>query len=232
MNDIDHEHHGHGPGDPGHGDHGHGHANDRGWAGAKRYLKQINRMWSSVINDAVVAEVAPTPGERIVDIGAGLGAGVMVAARTGAMVVAVEPTPFLRRILRLRRLLSRARARIVVAEGAAENLPVADRSVDAVLAVNTMHHWVDPDVAAGELARALRPGGRILLVDEDFSDPSHPDAARFAERDHGPHRHGFSPVAAEAMERRLTEAGLIEVEAGKRVLSGRPALAVTGRLPV
>ena len=229
MNNVDHGHDGDGQTSDSHA--GHGHGNDRGWAGARRYLKQIDRLWRSAVNDAVVAEVAPTPGERAVDIGAGMGAGAMVAVGTGATVVAVEPTPFLRRVLRLRRLVSRGRSRLVVAEGAAEQLPVADRTVDAMWAVNSMHHWVDPDLAAAELARALRPGGRILLVDEDFTDPSHPDASRFAERDHGPHRHGFTAVDAEAMERRLTDAGLVDVEAGRRSLAGRPVLAVSARSP-
>jgi SAM-dependent methyltransferase len=219
----DHGHgHGHGTGE----EHGHGHVGDRGWAGAKRYLRQIDRLWSSELNHAVVAEVAPLPGERVVDIGAGIGAGVVVAAGSGALVVAVEPTPFLRRALRLRRLVSRSRSRIVVMDGAAENLPVADRSIDAVWAVNTMHHWVDPEAAAAELGRILRPGGRILLVDEDFDDPAHPDAARFAEHDHGPRHHGFSMVDAEAMGRRLAGAGLATEAAGRQVLAGRPVLAV------
>jgi SAM-dependent methyltransferase len=210
-------------------EHGHGHVKDQGWAGAKRYLKQIDRLWSSEINELVVGEVAPVPGERVVDIGAGMGAGAIVAARTGAVVVAVEPTPFLRRVLRLRRLFSRSRSRIVVAEGAAEKLPVADRTADAIWAVNTMHHWIDPVAAVTEVVRILRPGGRVLLVDEDFQDPAHPEAARFAEGNHGPQRHGFAAVDAEAMGARLAQAGLADVEAGRRVIGGRPVLAVSGR---
>ncbi len=217
----DHRHqHGHGH---------HGHANDRGFAAIRRYVKQTPRMWRSELNDAVVADVAPTPGERVVDIGAGMGAGVVAATPTGAVITAVEPTPFLRRVLTARRFVHRARSRIIVVDGAAEALPAQDGSIDAAWAVNAMHHWVDPRAAAAELARTLRPGGRILLVDEDFGDPEHPDAARRAAKGHGPHRHGFSPVEAEAMADALLAAGLVDVEAGKRTLAGRPALVVTAR---
>jgi SAM-dependent methyltransferase len=166
------------------------------------------------------------------DIGAGMGAGVLVGARAGARVTAVEPTPFLRRALAARRLLSLHRTRIAVRDGAAENLPARDGDIDAVWAVNSMHHWVDPDRAALEIARVLRPGGRILLADEDFEDPDHPDAARRTGGTHGPRKHGFKMVEAEAMGDRLRSAGLVDVEAGKRRLAGRPVLCVTGRAGV
>lgn len=225
----EHDHDGSAAGHGGH--HHHGHANDRGLAAIRRYVKQTPRMWRSELNDAVVAQIAPVPGERVVDIGAGMGAGVMVAASTGAVVTAIEPTPFLRRVLTVRRLFSRARSRIEVLDGAAEDLRVPDTSVDGAWAVNAMHHWVDPAVAAGELARALRPGARLLLVDEDFADPSHPDAARRAAKGHGPHRHGFSPMEAETMAGHLVTAGLVDVEAAKQTMAGRPALVVTARTP-
>ena len=189
-------------------------------------------MWRSELNDAVVADIRPTPGERALDIGAGMGAGVMAAAGSGAVIIAVEPTPFLRRVLQARRLLSRARSRITIVDGAAEDLTVADGSVDAVWAVNAMHHWVDQDRAAAELARCLRPGGRILLVDEDFADPGHPDAERLAARGRGPHRHGFDPVEAQAMVERLTSVGLTEVSAAKETIAGRPGLVVRARAAV
>ncbi len=210
-----------------HSGHHHGHANDRGFAAIRRYVKQTPRMWHSELNDVVVAEVEPLPGERMLDIGAGMGAGVMAAAATGAVITAIEPTPFLRRVLTMRRLLSGGRSRIVIVDGAAEDLKVPAASIDGAWAVNAMHHWVDPEAAAAELARVLRPGARVVLVDEDFADPTHPDAARKAAKGHGPHRHGFSPVEADTMAGHLTEVGLVDVEAGKQTMAGRPALVVT-----
>lgn len=101
-------------------DHAHGgHENDQGINGALRYLRRLPQMWRSTINDAIVALVGPQPRERVLDIGAGMGAGAMGAARSGARVIAVEPTPFMRRILAARRMTSRRRSRIEVVEGTA-----------------------------------------------------------------------------------------------------------------
>ena len=87
-----------------HPEHTHGHAHDQGLKGMLRYLRSAPQMWRSDVNEAVIELVQPQAGERVVDIGAGMGAGTVVAARTAAAVVAVEPTPFMRRTLRVRRV--------------------------------------------------------------------------------------------------------------------------------
>ncbi|MCZ7535693.1 MAG: methyltransferase domain-containing protein [Acidimicrobiia bacterium] len=72
-----------------------------------------------------------------------------------------------------------------------------------VLALNVMHHMDDLDRAATELARVVRPGGRILLVDEDFGDPDHSFGRVCAEHHHGPEL-----IDADAMAGRLGSVGL------------------------
>lgn len=188
-------------------------------------------MWRSEVNDAVVDRIAPAAGERVLDVGAGMGAAVVRAARSGAAVTAVEPTPFMRRVLSARRLMQRRRGAIDVIDGAAERLGVADATIDAVWAVNTMHHWVDTERGVAEIARVLAPGGRVLLVDEDFADAAHPDHERFGAR-HGNggepgHHHGFTMVDAESMGGLLRDVGMSEVVAEKTDLAGRPAIVVT-----
>jgi SAM-dependent methyltransferase len=210
--------------------HGHGHANDQGVRGMLRYLRFAPQMWRSEVNDAVVELLDPRAGERVVDIGAGMGAGTVIAARTAAVVVAVEPTPFMRRTLRARRVFQRARNNITVVDASAEHLPVDDRSVDAIWAVNTMHHWIDVERGAGEIARALRPGGRVVLVDENFEDPSHPEFERFSS-DHGDEHHGFTMVDAGRMGELLAAAGLTDVDASLRTLAGRPTISVMATAP-
>ena len=233
-------------------DHAHGHEHDRGVAAMLRYLRFAPRMWSSEVNDAVIDLVAPAEGERVVDVGAGMGPATVLAARAGASVVAVEPTPFMRSILKTRRLFSRSRDRITVVDGGAEKIPANDDSIDALWAVNTMHHWVDPERAAVEIARVLRPGGRVVLVDEDFADPTHPDYERFgskhetsgddADHDDGHHdhdedghdhddHHGFEMVDATRIGGLLEAAGLTDVVAGTRTLADRPVIAVTAVAP-
>ncbi len=206
----------------------HGHEHDQGIRGALRYLHWFPQMWRSAINTAVVGLVDPKPGERVVDIGAGMGAGAMRAAAAGAHVIAVEPTPFVRRVLRTRRMFGRHRANIEVVDGAAERIPVDARSVDAVWAVNSMHHWVDVERAVAEIARVLRPDGRILLVDEVFTDPSHPEHRRFGTDQHHD-RHGFTMIDADEMGRLLRAAGLTDVDASNRRIADRPAIGVTAK---
>jgi SAM-dependent methyltransferase len=206
----------------------HGHENDQGMKGALRYLRWLPQMWRSPINDAVVDMIDPQAGERVVDIGAGMGAGALRAAGSGAHVVAVEPTPFMRRLLGARRLCSRRRGNVEVAEGTAERLPIGDRTVDAIWAVNTMHHWGDVEHGAAEIARVLKPEGRVLLVDEVFTDPTHPDHEHFG-ADHGPEHHGFTMVEADEMGGLLRTAGLIDVDASNAPIAGRPVIRVSAR---
>lgn len=200
----------------------HGHEGDRGLRAMWRYARHARRMWRSEVNDAVVGMLDPKPGETVVDIGAGVGAGVAALVPTGASVVAVEPTPYMRRILAVRRLALRHPVRVV--DGAAESMPVDDRSVDGAMAVNTLHHWTDHAAAGAELARVLRPGGRAVLIDEDFDDPRHPDHDRFA-ADDGGHAHGFSMVDAARVAEHLRAAGLHVERSGKEDVVGRPVIA-------
>lgn len=239
MGDHGHDHgHDHG-GDHGHDHGGGGHHHDQGVLGALRYLRLLPRLWRSEVNDAVVARIAPRPGERVVDIGAGMGAAAVRAAAAGADVVAVEPTPFMRGLMRLRTLPAGLRSRVSSREhhlelrvGAAERLPVDDGSVDAIWAVNTLHHWSDLERGVAEIARALAPRGRVFLVDEAFSDPRHPEHDRFGGEEHGSwEQHGFLDVDAERLAALLRDQGLTSVDTSCRELAGRPVISVWAEGP-
>ena len=49
--------------------------------------------------------------------------------------------------------------------GTLEQLPIADGELDAALLMLVLHHTTDPGRALAEAARALRPGGRVVIVD-------------------------------------------------------------------
>ena len=193
--------------------------------GFVRYMRMLPKMWRSPVSRAVVHAISPRPGEVVVDIGAGMGPATVLAARAGASVLAVDPTPYMRHILAVRRLGQRNRNAIGVAEGSAEVIPVDDASVDAVWTVNTMHHWTDLDAAVHELVRVLRPGGRVLLVDEDFDSPTHPAFARMQER--RAHRaHHFAEIDPAAVEAKLIAAGFTNVEGSMGSMADRPVKMV------
>jgi len=117
---------------------------------------------------AVRWALAPAPGTRVLDLGAGTGKLTATLldppGAPGIEVVAVEPDPAM--LAELRRAMPAVRA----LPGSAEAIPLPDASVDAVLAGNALH-WFDMAVAGPEIARVLAPGGVLaglwnLLDDE------------------------------------------------------------------
>ena len=206
-------------------DHQHGHAHDRGITGFLRYVKLLAKMWRSPVSDAVVALINPSTGEHVVDLGAGMGPATVTAARRGAHVLAVDPTPYMRRILGARRLAQRTRRRITVVDGAAESIPATDGTTDALWSVNAMHHWTDRTLAAAEITRVLRAGGRAVLVDEDFDDPNHPWYEQFTGR-HSQHSHTFDDVNPVEMADLFTAAGCQRAAGSIERVAGRPAKVV------
>ena len=100
---------------------------------------------------------------RVADIGAGTGKLTTKLADLGAEVTAVEPDPQM--LAELRRAMPAVRS----VPGSAEQIPLPDASLDAVLAGQAMH-WFDMGRALPEIARVLRPGGVLAglwNVDDD-----------------------------------------------------------------
>jgi len=100
-------------------------------------------------------EVAP--GRAVVDLAAGTGKLTRELVPTGAELVAIEPVPGMREVL------SRSLPEVRVSAGTAESLPLDDASVDGVVVAQAFH-WFDGPRALAELARVLRPGGRLAVV--------------------------------------------------------------------
>ena len=197
----------------------------------------LGYFWSSEVNTAAVALLDPKPGEQVLDIGAGLGpATVEAAKRVGpsGRVIAVEPSRSMRTVLRARRLVQPTRRVIDILAAGAEHIPLARRSVQAALGLNVMHHLSDPEMATTELARVLEPGGRLLLVDEDFDHPDHRFHHHGQHPDHGGEDHeghGIEFVDLERMRSLLADRGFVDLETAHRTIAGQPAYVVSARRP-
>jgi SAM-dependent methyltransferase len=114
----------------------------------------------------------PPGAARVADVGAGTGKLTKQLRERGVEVIAVEPLAGMREQLR------RAVPDVAVLAGTAEQIPLADGSVDAVLVAQAWH-WVDPARAIPEVARVLSPGGRLGLL-WNLRDERHDVMARLS----------------------------------------------------
>jgi len=102
------------------------------------------------------------PGRRILDLGSGMGGTSVALALAGAAPLAFEYNRAYCDIIRLR--AGRYDVALPVVNGAGERLPFADASFDLAIAWDVVEHVQDPALLLSELARILRPGGRVLLT--------------------------------------------------------------------
>ncbi|MDP1632434.1 MAG: class I SAM-dependent methyltransferase [Caulobacter sp.] len=102
----------------------------------------------------------------VVDLGCGVGRLTPALAETfGGPVHGVEPSARMREIA----VATAGHPGVDYRAGEAARIPLEDASVDAVLMFLSFHHVPDRAAAAAEIARVLRPGGRVL-VRSPFAD--------------------------------------------------------------
>jgi SAM-dependent methyltransferase len=107
--------------------------------------------------DWLGAELGLRPGRTVADVGAGTGKLTRELVGSGAEVVAVEPVPGMRDVLR------RAVPGVQVLDGTAESLPIGDESIDAITVAQAFH-WFDIPRTLNEFHRVLRSGGRFAVI--------------------------------------------------------------------
>jgi ubiquinone/menaquinone biosynthesis C-methylase UbiE len=123
---------------------------------------QSSQAWREVVE----AFIPRTPPPTILDLGAGTGRFVRVlAAVSPALVIAIEPSfSMLTAAVRQGTV-----ATVAYVAGTGEGIPLRDGSCDAAWLSHVFHHVRDRSGCAEELARVVRPGGRVL-VRGTFSD--------------------------------------------------------------
>lgn len=109
----------------------------------------------------LVERAAPTPGERVVDVGCGTGNAALLAAARGARVTGVDPAARLLEVAREQAATDGVGAEFV--GGDVVSIPLADGEADLVTSVFGVIFAPDPVAAAAEMARVAAPDGRIVL---------------------------------------------------------------------
>jgi SAM-dependent methyltransferase len=95
---------------------------------------------------------------QVLDVGTGTGNAALLAARAGANVTAIDPSP---------RLLKVARQRVGTGDfqvASAEDLPFSDQSFDRILSLFAVIFSEQPQAAAEEIQRVLKPTGKALIT--------------------------------------------------------------------
>ncbi|BBX75249.1 class I SAM-dependent methyltransferase [Mycobacterium shinjukuense] len=141
-----------------------------------RLLGRIWRTETAGVNRVALELLAPAPGERICEIGFGPGRTLGLLAGAGAEVIGVEVSATMLAVAARYNAKSIAAGLISLRRGDGIRLPIADHSLDKVLSVHNFYFWPDPRTSLHDIARALRPGGRLVLT--SLSD-DRPLAARF-----------------------------------------------------
>jgi ubiquinone/menaquinone biosynthesis C-methylase UbiE len=163
--------------------------------------------------------LAAAPGDAVLDVGCGPGFYVedlLAAVGPGGAVTGVDPSPAMLDMTR-RRVAGHDNVRVL--EGSATALPVADAEFDRVLSVQVFEYLADVGAGLGEARRALKPGGRLVLWDIDWSTLSWhaADPGRMARMLAAWDRHLADPVLPRTLASTLRDAGFTDVERAAHV---------------
>ena len=104
------------------------------------------------------------PGMRVADVGTGTGILAIELARLGLRVVGIDHSEAMLAAAR-RKLQAEGIAGVELRRGDIAALPLRDGEVDAAFAHMVLHYLSSPADGIREMARAVRPGGRVVLVD-------------------------------------------------------------------
>ena len=136
---------------------------------AEKYFEVVSGSWDVLrksfygdeVRDAVLAAARVLPTDTVLDVGAGTGFLTEGAAKIARRVIALDFSEAMTGESRVKLGGKNVEFRI----GNAEQIPLPDSSVNAVIGNMILHHCLNPDVAIREMARVLVPGGRLALSD-------------------------------------------------------------------
>ena len=137
------------------------------------FFERLGNRWDELrraaFGDAFATEafLSLLPQEwTVADVGAGTGFLLPVLAEHFAQVIAIEPAAAMLECAR-QRIAERGLKNVAFHLSAVEELPLPDKACDLAIACLVMHHVAAPEAALKEMHRILKPGGRLLIVEQD-----------------------------------------------------------------
>lgn len=140
---------------------------------SKQYFDTVATEWDSMregfypeeVRVIALAKARVIPGRTAVDIGAGTGFMTEALLNMELQVMAIDPSQAMLNVMRakFRRFYGQVSYRL----GSADALPLADNKVDYAFANMSLHHVENPALAIQEMARIVKPGGRVVITDLD-----------------------------------------------------------------
>ncbi len=173
----------------------------------------------SIINAEELKHIDVQDVKKILDVGAGLGQmtrALAAAAGPGAQVIGIERDDRQRQEALRQAQAAGEHGMLELREGDATRLPLADDewgTFDLVHARFLLEHVGDPGASVAQMARAVRPGGRVVLVDDDHDLlrlwPDAPAYQRMWQLYwHSYRDHGHDPLIGRRLMALLVDAGL------------------------
>lgn len=154
------------------------------------------------VNQWLRDDLAVGAGTKVLELGAGTGKFTRYIAETGADLIALEP------LAAMRETMQKILPDIEIIAGQAEDIPLDEASQDVVICAQAFH-WFANDRTMAEIARVLKPGGRLGLIwnrrDQRtdwvaaLTDIMHPYVGDAPRHDHGDWKNvfpapGFTPL--------------------------------------
>lgn len=120
---------------------------------------------------ALVQAIDPQRGKRVLDVATGTGMVAFALARAGCTVVGVDQSPQMLAVAQAKlRQAPEFDGRVTFVQGEAERLPFETGSFDALTFTYLLRYVDDRAATLAELARVVRPGGKIAML--EFAVPA------------------------------------------------------------
>src|SRR5213083_516823 len=135
----------------------------------KEYFEQVSSQWDTIrrgfygeeVREAILMAARILSDQTVLDVGSGTGFLTQAASRKARKVIALDLSDSM--IAETRAKLGGSK--VEFRSGSAEQRPLPDASVDAVIGNMHLHHCPSPETAVKEITRVLAPKGRLVLSD-------------------------------------------------------------------